>query len=175
MKRPPASLQSRALAWLAQREHSGSELRRKLLRLTQQRAECAESDDDADEVAGGAADDPSGKVEALLDWLEARAYLSDERFVESRLRVRAAGLGTRRIQGELARHGVKLDAQPLQALRDSEIQRARLLWQRKFGCAPADERERARQMRFLAGRGFPGEVVRRVMSEVGCTKAVDEA
>ena len=94
------------------------------------------------------------QVEALLDWLEAHAYLSDRRFVESRVRVRAVGQGTRRIQGELARHGLKLDAQPLQALRDSELQRARLLWQRKFGSLPSDERERARQMRFLAGRGF---------------------
>jgi len=181
MKRPPASLRSRALAWLAQREHSRSELRRKLLRLAQQHAERAAGSDDSCDDVGGAARDPSDRsdptepVEALLDWLEARAYLSDERFVESRVRVRAAGLGTRRIQGELARHGLKLDAQPLQALRDSELQRARLLWQRKFGSVPANERERARQMRFLAGRGFPGEVIRCVLSEGGRTEAADDA
>ena len=35
MKRPPPSLQARALGWLAQREHSRIELRRKLLRYAE--------------------------------------------------------------------------------------------------------------------------------------------
>jgi regulatory protein len=51
----------------------------------------------------------------------------------------------------------------LQALRDGELQRATQLWQRRFGRPAADEKERARQMRFLAGRGFAGEVIRRVL------------
>ena len=76
---------------------------------------------------------------------------------------RAPGLGTRRIQMELARHGLKLSAQPLQQLRDSELERAMQLWRRKFGAPAQDLRERARQMRFLAGRGFPHEVVRRIL------------
>jgi regulatory protein len=65
---------------------------------------------------------------------------------------------------ELARHGLKLTAQPLQQLRDSELQRATQLWQRRFGASAQDARERARQMRFLAGRGFSGEVIRRVLA-----------
>ena len=151
MKRPPLSLQARALGWLAQREQSRSELRRKLLRAAQQ----AEPEP---------ADDIAAQVEHLLDALQAQGLLSEQRFVESRVRVRAPGLGTRRIQMELARHGLKLDAQPLQHLRDSELQRATQLWQRRFGAAAQDARERARQMRFLAGRGFSGEVIRRVLA-----------
>ena len=108
---------------------------------------------------------PPEQVDRLLDVLQAQGLLSEERFVESRVRVRAPSLGTRRIQMELARHGLKLAAQPLQQLRDSELQRAAQLWQRRFGAPALDPRERARQMRFLAGRGFSGEVIRRVLAD----------
>lgn len=155
MKRPPPSLRARALGWLAQREHSRSELRRKLLRA-------AQTSRDAEPEP---ADDTPEQVDRLLDTLQAQGLLSEERFVESRLRVRAPNLGTRRIQMELARHGLKLAAQPLQQLRDGELQRAAQLWQRKFGAPALDPRERARQMRFLAGRGFSGEVIRRVLAD----------
>lgn len=157
MKRPPPSLQARALGWLAQREHSRIELRRKLLRAAQ-----AQPD----------AEDAAPQVERLLDALQAQGLLSDERFIDSRLRVRAPGTGTRRIQMELARHGLKLPLQPLQQLRDSELQRATRLWQRRFGTPAADAKERARQQRFLAGRGFDGEVIRRVLGAAG--RAPDE-
>ena len=65
---------------------------------------------------------------------------------------------------ELARHGLKLSAQPLQQLRESELERAIQLWRRRFGMPAQDLRERARQMRFLAGRGFSGEVIRQVLA-----------
>lgn len=154
MNRPAPSLQARALGWLAQREQSRSELRRKLLRAALQ----------ARDAEAEPADDITEQVDRLLDGLQAKGLLSDERFIESRVRVRAPALGTRRIQMELARHGLKLAAQPLQQLRDSELQRAAQLWQRKFGAPAQDARERARQMRFLAGRGFSGEVIRRVLA-----------
>jgi regulatory protein len=144
------------LGWLAQREQSRSELRRKLLRVALQ------APADTDEVDG--ADDAAAQVDQLLDQLQAKGLLSEERFVESRVRVRAPGLGTRRIQMELARHGLKLPAEPLQQLLDSELERAAQLWQRKFGAPAQDLRERTRQMRFLAGRGFSGEVIRRVLA-----------
>jgi regulatory protein len=49
-------------------------------------------------------------------------------------------------------------------LRGTELARAREVWRRKFGVPPQEAAERARQMRFLAGRGFSGDVVRRVVS-----------
>jgi len=159
MKRPPPSLQARALGWLAQREHSRCELRRKLLRLALRPpagADPASVDEHSTEVAA--------QIDDVLELLQAKGLLSDERFVESRVRVRSPGLGTRRIQMELAHHGLKLPAQPLQQLRDSELQRATQLWQRRFGRAAQGLRERARQMRFLAGRGFSGEVIRQVLA-----------
>jgi regulatory protein len=37
------------------------------------------------------------------------------------------------------------------------------VWQRRFGGPATDAADRARQMRFLAGRGFDTEVIRRVV------------
>jgi regulatory protein len=169
------SLKARAIAWLAQREQSRIELRRKLLRRA--RADAAadaaaqasrSGDADASAEPGGAPADIEASVEELLDWLEAHDYLSPARFADARLHARAARHGTERIRHELARHGVTLDAAALQALRESELQRAQALWQRRFGEAAADASARARQARFLAGRGFSAEVIRRVVK--GCVE-----
>ena len=156
---PPLSLKARALQWLSQREHSRIELRRKLLRAARRRdAEAASESADADAV------DPGPEVEALLDWLAANRYLSEARFVESRVHARSARFGNRRLEQELAQHGAELDAGTAEQLKASELGRARAVWQRKFGAAPAaDAPARAKQMRFLAGRGFSAEVIRRVM------------
>ncbi len=165
MAAPPLSLKARALQWLAQREHSRVELQRKLLRLARQRA--AEQADDAG--AGTTAAGPAAAVESLLDWLVANHYLSDERFVESRVNARAARYGNLRIRHELGRLGASLDAATAERLKDSELARARAVWARKFAgrpdgsAPPCSAVERARQMRFLAGRGFSADVIRRVL------------
>jgi regulatory protein len=164
------SLKARAMVWLAQREHSRTELRRKLLRVA--RAEAAEraaaggsaaavprepADAQTQEAAG--CGDPAMCVDRLLDWLQAHGLMSDERFAESRVHARSARFGSLRIQQELAQHGVALDADVAQQLRCTELSRAQEICRRKFGHeAPSDPRERARRLRFLAGRGFPAEV-----------------
>lgn len=172
----PLSLKMRAIALLAQREHSLIELRGKLLRLARARAaeRLAQVQAAADEAAGAEAwagaesesdaEAPEAEVEALLIWLQARGYLDESRFVESRVHARAARYGNRRIQQELAQHGLSLDAEAQARLNDSELARAREVWQRKFGeRPPEDAAARAKQTRFLVGRGFSGEVVRRVL------------
>ena len=147
------SLKGRGLQILAQREHSRSELRRKLLVHAQK-----------DEAEAGAAIE---QVEAVLDWLQANRYLCEERFVESRVHARASRYGNLRIRQELAQHGVALTAEATQQLKDSELARAREVWSRKFGQPAADAAERARQMRFLAGRGFSSEVIHRAVQGAG--------
>lgn len=150
----PQSLKARALQWLAQREQSRAELRRKLMRLARQRA--LHADDGAT--------DASAEVEALLDWLAVHRYLSDARFIESRVQARTARYGNRRIHLELAQHGMVVDATTAEQLQSSELARARAVWLRRFGPqAAADADARAKQMRFLAGRGFSTEVIRRVL------------
>lgn len=148
----PASIKVRALQWLAQREHSRIELRKKLLRVMPA---------DADNAAAGA------EVDKLLDWLASHGYLSQQRFVESRVHARQGRFGNLRIQRELQVHGSSLDATARQALKDSEFDRALDVWRRKYGAAGAetatDTAARLRQMRFLSGRGFTPEVIRRVL------------
>lgn len=141
--RPGLSLKGRALKYLAAREHSRVELRRKL-------APHAESPE---------------QVDQLLDQLEAKGLLSAQRFADSVLHRKASRYGTARLKAELSQHQLPDDItrQATETLRGTEFERACALWQRRFG-APADTPEgRAKQMRFMAGRGFSGEVVRRVM------------
>ena len=160
MAAPRLSLKARALQWLAQREHSRVELRRKLLRVAQKSAQAAGSDGSHGDARAAAAIE----VDALLDWLVAQRYLSQARFVESRVNARAARYGELRIRQELGQHGAVLDAASHARLKGSEVARARAVWLRKFGYTPATAaKERARQTRFLAGRGFSGDVIRQVL------------
>jgi regulatory protein len=174
VKRPPPSLKAQALAYLARREHSRAELRTKLLGHARKRHAMAlsraSSDGDSDGETGPAPAEPfdagaaAAEIDAVLDELEAARHQSDARFAESRVHARSARQGTARIQQELARHGVELDAEATRQLRDSELDRARAVWQRKYGgTPPSDPAERARQMRFLAARGFAADVVRRLV------------
>jgi len=177
------SLKARALQCLAQREHSRLELRRKLL----VHARAAHASDPAPghgatlvgavQASAAAADitdamaaptaDPAAQVEEVLDWLEAHHYLSQERFVESRVNARAARFGNLRIHQELAQHAVALSPQAAQILKDSEFARAHAVWARKYGLAPDGLAEHARQARFLASRGFSVDVIRRLLRGAG--------
>jgi regulatory protein len=174
--RPRPSLKAQAIALLARREHSRTELRRKLLARigVEARADAAASRLHRFGAANGGAAaleaevpelpaDPAPAVDELLDWLEAHDYLSTARFIESRLHARATRFGSERIRHELAQHGVTLDASALRVLRDGEFERARAVWSRKFGSPAADATGRAKQARFLAARGFSSEVIRRVV------------
>ena len=129
MVAPPQSLKARALQWLAQREHSRVELRRKLLRLARER-QAAQAEGAAENRVSRP--DPAPEVDALLDWLAAHSYLSDARFVESRVNARAARYGNLRIRQELGQHGATLDAATAERLKDSELARARAVWARKY-------------------------------------------
>jgi regulatory protein len=128
---------------LARREHSRLELARKL------RRHC----EDADEIA------------AVLDEFERRGWLSEARFVEQTVAARRARFGAAFIAHELAEKGVSrtATAEAAAALKGGDLEAARAIWRRRFGQRPADARERARQTRFLAGRGFTGEVIRAVL------------
>ncbi len=141
--RKEKSLLARALGYLARREHSRAELRRKL-------APHAESSD---------------RLERLLDDLEAKKLLSDRRFTEVMARSRAERFGAARVRQELKAHGISdpLVREAVGDLARTELQRAREVWRRKFDAPPADAAERARQMRFLAQRGFNAEVIRRIV------------
>ena len=171
--KPPLSLKGRALQWLAQREHSRLELRRKLLQRLRDdhRHDCRPSDGEEDNglTTDAAASsnhpevNPEIEVDALLDWLQSHRYPSDERFVESRVHARSARYGNLRIRRELSQHGVALTSALDGDLRGSEQARAVEVQLRKFGGPPASLVERARQARFLASRGFSSDVVQKAL------------
>jgi regulatory protein len=186
------ALAARALAWLAQREYSRQELRIKLMRHRPQpgRGSHGGEGDAGQGTRGGPAlgcltlpevDPADGRsqaqrVSAVLDWLERNQHLSQQRFAESRIHSRSERFGNARIRQELAQHGVALPVELEASLQASEFARARAVWQRKFGgCSvPASTNEDARQFRFLAGRGFSGDVIRRVLRNVETTNAIDQ-
>lgn len=166
-RRQPLSLKGRALALLAQREHSTSELRRKLLRHAKAAAVGAD-DAVAEENA-----DSERRVDEVIAWLRDHNYLSEERFVESRLHARAGRFGNLRIRQELAQHGVALTPEASQALKATELDRATDVWRRKFAGPPADATEKSRHIRFLAQRGFSPEVISRVLRNAGHAPQID--
>jgi regulatory protein len=177
MPRPVPSLKAKAVAYLAQREHSRIELRRKLLAWIARRARVAAASPLAADASAPLPADASAplpgeaEVDALLDALAHQGLLSAERFVETRVHARAARFGNLRIRHELSQHGLELDPEQARTLAESEFSRARAVWTRRYGSPPQDAAERARQMRFLAARGFSADVVRRV---VGGEAAEDE-
>ena len=141
---PTPSLKGRALRLLSAREHSRAELQSKLLPHAQS----------------------LGALAQVLNELQAKGFINEQRVLESVMHRRAAKLGVSRIRQELLAKGLEpeLVAQAVEQLRDSELARAREVWRKKFGVQPCDATERARQMRFLAGRGFGGDTIRRIVS-----------
>ena len=142
------TLRERALRYLARREHSRAELARKLAPHTED----------------------SSEIESLLDDLEGRNWLSERRVVEQVLHARRRRFGARRIEQELLQKGVSDDAVAAarSQLKEGELEAARTVWARKFGGrAPGRPADRARQVRFLQGRGFDLEVIMKVIKGAG--------
>jgi regulatory protein len=166
---PRARLKAKAIQWLAGREHSTTELRTKLQRWARKEllaADRAVSHDgeaiDRDEAQSRWAA-IQADIDTALEELQGASWLSEARFVESRVRARSSGFGNRRITYELAQHGLSLSAEETQALAANELERAQRLIESRHGGPASDPRERARQQRFLAGRGFSAEVISRAL------------
>ena len=129
-----AELRARALRLLARREHSRAELRRKLA-----------------PHAGEGFD-----LEPLLDDFTKRGWLSEERFVEQAVRVKARKYGPLKIAHHLREKGI--DAAGIErGLAQAKAEEGEALasaWRARFGRAPKDDADRAKQVRFLQQRGF---------------------
>ncbi|HMS27978.1 MAG TPA: recombination regulator RecX [Burkholderiaceae bacterium] len=147
------SLKGRALRLLSGREYSRAELEKKLQ----------------------AFEATTGELAKVLDELQAKDFINEQRVVDSVLHRRSNKLGTARIKQELQSKGVDagavLDAVDL--LKSTELERAREVWRKKFGnrhtpdSPPQTPTERAKQMRFLLSRGFGAEVIHKVVAGGG--------
>jgi len=138
------SLKGRALRLLSGREYSRLELERKL----------------------AAFEEEPGSLASVLDELQAKGFISEQRVLESVVNRRAGKLGAARIRQELQGKGLdpQAVADAVAELRATELARASAIWRKKFGQPPEDAAQRAKQMRFLAGRGFSGDTIARVVS-----------
>jgi regulatory protein len=137
-----------AVRWLARREYSRAELTQRLLRR------------------GIPADD----IERALDELAAAGYLSDSRYAQSVVAHRIGRFGKRAIVHALKERGIgAADAQAALAplAETDELADAQALWQQRFGTAPANDREKARQVRYLQARGYGLSTALRVLRAAG--------
>ena len=140
------SLKGRALRLLAAREHSRTELERKLKPH----------------------EETPGQLAQVLDELQAKDFISEARVIESVINRRAGRIGASRIKYELLNKGLGAEAvaAAVESLQPSEFERARDIWRKKFDGLAPNAASRAKQMRFLAARGFGGDVIRRVVSQL---------
>ena len=138
------SLRRIGMDFLARREHSEQELRRKLK---------ARNDDDE-------------AIEAVLLQLKVERLQSDERFTESYVHHRVnAGIGPVKIRHELRQKGIdeSLADVALGAMSDQWDAMMRAQRERKYGLdIPHDYGARMKQARFLQNRGFSPESVMRL-------------
>jgi len=137
------SLRARALGLLARREHSAKELQRKLT------PHVAEGDD----------------LEALLQDLIKRGWISDERFAELVVNAKQSRFGSRKLAHELREKGVDEDLVVQATTTIDDLQNAKVVWQKKYGKSPANRNEWAKQARFLQSRGFGFDVIKQVLKD----------
>ena len=145
MTSAPVSLRAQAIRLLARREYARSELEHRL-------------------IAKGA---PRDEVGFVLDELIAQGYLSDARYARAMATQKAGGYSRRSIAEALKAKGIaRTDIE--RALGEAEAddeKTLRALWQRRFGKPPTDEREKARQVRYLQARGFALSAIFKLLRE----------
>ena len=133
----PLSLKAQAVKFLARREYSRTELARKLTRLQEEPVD-------------------NDELEKLLDELQEKGYLSDERFAHSFTRTKAARTGNLKLVAQMKEKGLSSEVirEAIQEEAGSELERASTLWHRKFGAPADDYKGYAKQVRYLLSRGF---------------------
>lgn len=161
---------------LALRDHSRAELERKL--VSWQRRQALRAADSAPDHTAPPAEARDvdhqavlDDIRRVLDDLQQHGFLSDQRAAEALVHAKAPRYGQRRLRQMLQARAIDADlvSATLAQTGSTELDRAREIWRRRFGAAPASLQERARQQRFLAGRGFDGAVIEKVLREAGRT------
>ncbi|MCQ9328691.1 recombination regulator RecX [Pelistega suis] len=142
----PVNLLAKAVALLSRREHSEQELRRKLAKYT----------------------DDVQQIDTVIARLQKENWQSDERFAENFVLFRQERWGNQKILQALRQHHLPIEtvATLKENLRETEFSRAQEVWERKFhGQYPTTPQEKAKQMRFLASRGFSADIVYKVLQK----------
>lgn len=141
----PINLLAKAVAILSRREYSEAELRRRLHQYSEDESQ----------------------IDAVIARLQRENWQSDQRFAENFVSSRQNKWGNQKILHALKNHHLDVEtvAQLKDSLKETEFERALAVWQHKFhGELPKTAQEKAKQMRFLASRGFSADIVRKVLS-----------
>lgn len=131
---------------LARREHSGLELRQKLLLRYP---------------------DSALVIENVLQDLQTEMLQSDERFTESYVAMRRRkGYGPQRLRQELREKGIdpELAHNELASAEHDWFTQAQQVLRKKFPLPAREHKERAKHMRFLQYRGFNHEQIQAAMA-----------
>jgi regulatory protein len=105
------------------------------------------------------------EIAQVLDDFTQRGWLSEQRAAEQMVHARRSRYGMARIRRDLQAKGVDAEvvSSTVAALKDGELEAAREVWRRKFKALPPGAAERAKQARFLLGRGFSAEVITKLL------------
>jgi regulatory protein len=142
-KLPP--IRDRALGYLARRDHTRLELTRKLAQASY----------------------PQEEIDPLLDDFVQRGWLSNQRFAENYVQQKQQRFGTLKLAHELRSRGIDDSTiqQALSTAKETELEHANQVWKKRFGSPPVNVLEKAKQVRFLQGRGFSPEIIRRTIGD----------
>jgi len=137
------SLLGRAIRYLSYREHSESEIRRKLQPHAQSEAE----------------------LDVTIAKLIEKNFLSNARFADGLVTRISKGLGVNRLVQEMRQHQIDKTTitKHIKDLQPSEAKRAYEVWEKKFGELAQDPRDLAKQIRFLASRGFDQDIIYQIV------------
>jgi regulatory protein len=141
-------LKKRALYYLGKRDYSRVELGRKILAYSES-LEINKAD-----------------LELVLDELEEKDWLSDDRFSEQFVLSRKRKFGARKIAHELKLRGVNesIISRVLRDIKDDEFLLAKKIWEKKFNQIPITIDEKAKQIRYMQSRGIEVVIIHQILS-----------
>ena len=141
-------LKKRALYYLGKRDYSRVELGRKILTYSES-LEISKAD-----------------LELVLDELEEKDWLSDDRFSEQFVLSKKRKFGARKIAHELKLRGVdeSIISRALREIKDDEFLLAKKIWEKKFNQIPITIDEKAKQIRFMQSRGIEVAIIHQILS-----------
>ena len=141
-------LKKRALYYLGKREYSRLELQKKINAFAQE------------------LELEKQTVKNILNELEGKDWLSDQRFTEQFIFSKKNKYGVEKIRYELKMRGVDetIINGELVKIKSENYSLAKKIWAKKFDATPHSQEERNKQIRFLQGRGINIEIILKILS-----------
>ncbi len=109
---------------------------------------------------------PNYEIKSILNNLEQKDWLSDQRFTEQFVFSKKRKFGMRRIARELNLHGVDelIINKAINAIKEEEFLLAKQIWKKKYNQLPNTIEEKAKQIRFMQNRGFEIGTILQILS-----------